>query len=278
MVNGFQRRQRNFRAYGFQLLASSQQLSNFRSNIFLLLFVFFPFDSPIINTYMQLTFRDIETAFEVEEKTLYRWLNVDKMPAVKANDQYYFNSVEVLEWALKNRIALTPGALRLCEKSRHGQDIFTPALARGGVFFGIKGKEREVVLGEVLGLLPIPAHVPRDPLKDMLLSREQMGTTGIGDGIAIPHVKHPVALAGVEPIVGLFFLETPVDFAALDGQKVHTLFLILSSSFKGHLSLLSKLAYCLQNEGVKSTLTHRTSREEILAAFQVAEAKAARAI
>ena len=111
----------------------------------------------------------------------------------------------------------------------------------------------------------------------MLISREQSGTTGIGNGIAIPHVKHPVIFAGLAPVIGLFFLETPVDFAALDGERVHTLFVILSGSFKGHLSLLSKLAFCLQNESVKAALDRRTNPEEILATFQVAEAKTVKA-
>jgi len=225
---------------------------------------------------MQLTFRDVEKAFEIEEKTLYQWLNSQGMPAVKANDQYYFNSVEVLEWALKNRIRLTTGALKLCEKSRQGQDVITPALLRGGVHFALKETIREDVLGKVLDLLPLPSHIQRLPLKEMLLSREQVGTTGIGHGIAIPHVKHPVVLAGMDPLVGLFFLEKPVDFSSLDGEGVHTLFVILSSSFKGHLSLLSRLAFCLQDEVVQSALKRRTNQEEILAAFQVAESKAAK--
>jgi len=226
---------------------------------------------------MQLTFREIEKAFEVEEKTLYQWLNDRGMPAVKANDQYYFNSVEVLEWALKQKIPLTLGALKLCEKNRPGQDILTPALIRGGVHFGIKGTRKEEIFGEILSLLPLPGHMDRVALKEMLISREQVGTTGIGNGIAIPHVKHPVIFAGADPVVGLFFLETPVDFAALDGEKVHTLFVILSGSFKGHLSLLSRLAYGLQDENVKAILGRRASAEEILATFQVAEARTVRA-
>ncbi len=260
---------------------------------------------------MQLTFREVENAFEVEEKILYQWLNARGMPAVKANDQYYFNSVEVLEWALKNKIPLTAGALKLCEKQRSAQgsvakvrnfgrqeefldgksfnvpskiritqqtppDIFTPALMRGGVYFGIAGSHREDVLGKALDLLPLPAHIQRASLKAMLLSREQAGTTGIGNGIAIPHVKHPVILAGLEPVVGLFFLENQIDFAAFDGEGVHTLFVILSGSFKGHLSLLSRLAFCLQDENVKAALSRRMVREEILAAFQVAESKTAK--
>ena len=225
---------------------------------------------------MQLTFREVEKAFEIQESTLYQWLNSLGMPAVRANDQYYFNSVEILEWALKNRIRLTTGALRICEKARQGQDIITPALLRGGVYFGISGSLREEVLGKVLDLLPLPDHVQKVSLKEMLISREQAGTTGIGNGIAIPHVKHPVVLAGMEPVVGLFFLEKPVDFSSLDGEGVHTLFVILSSSFKGHLSLLSRLAFCLQDEEVKSALKRRTHKEEILAAFQVAESRIAK--
>jgi nitrogen PTS system EIIA component len=227
---------------------------------------------------MQLTFHDIEKAFEIGEKTLYQWLNSKGMPAVRANDQYYFNSVEVLEWALKYRIPLTPGALRLCEKSSTEQDIITPALTNGGVYFGLEGMQREEILSKVLDHLPLPSHISKESLKEMLLSREQVGTTAIGNGIAIPHVKHPVVLAGMEPMVGLFFLSQPVDFSAMDGAKVHTLFVILSSSFKGHLSLLSRLAFCLQQEVVKSALEHRGSRDEILAAFQVAESKTVRMV
>ena len=227
---------------------------------------------------MQLTFRDVEKAFEIEEGTLYQWLNARGMPAVKANDQYYFNSVEILEWALKNRIRLTTGALRLCEKARQGQDIITPALVRGGVYFSVKGTHRDEVLGVVIDRLPLPEHVQRPPLKEMLLSREQAGTTGIGNGIAIPHVKHPVVLAGMDPIVGLFFLERSIDFSSHDGEGVHTLFVILSSSFKGHLSLLSRLAFCLQDEDVKSALKRRSNVEEILAAFQVAESKTTKTV
>lgn len=225
---------------------------------------------------MQLTFRDIEKAFEIEEETLYQWLNKQGMPAIKANDQYYFNSVEVLEWALKNRIRLTTGALKLCEKARQGQDVITPALMRGGVYFGVQGSVREEILGKVLDLLTLPDHIQKLTLKEMLLSREQAGTTGIGNGIAIPHVKHPVVLAGMEPVVGLFFLERTVDFSSRDGEGVDTLFVILSSSFKWHLSLLSRLAFCLQDTDVKAALKRRVNSEEILAAFQVAESRTAK--
>jgi mannitol/fructose-specific phosphotransferase system IIA component (Ntr-type) len=79
-------------------------------------------------------------------------------------------------------------------------------------------------------------------------------------------------------VVGLFFLENKVDFAAFDKEGIHTVFLILSGSFKGHLSLLSRLAFCLQNDIVKSALLSRSGSEEIIAAFKVAESKAVKVV
>ncbi|MBF0532234.1 MAG: PTS sugar transporter subunit IIA [Candidatus Omnitrophica bacterium] len=223
---------------------------------------------------MELTFHDIETAFGVDESMVYHWLNAQKMPALKAQSQYFFNSVEVLEWALKNRIPLTPGALKLCEKKRNGLDVLTPALGRGGVYRNISGRTREAVLSQVIDLLPLPEAAPRSLLKEMLLSREQIGTTAIGKGIAIPHVKHPVVLSGIEPLVGAFFLENEVDFAAFDKQNISILFVILSASFKEHLALLSRLAFCLQNPLVSAALEQRlVDAQELRAVFQVAESK-----
>ena len=220
---------------------------------------------------MQLTFRDIEKAFEIDEGTLYQWLNRWGMPAVKANDQYYFNSVEVLEWALKNRIRLTTGALRLCEKARQGQDVITPALMRGGVYFGLNGAHREEILGNVIDLLPLPAAVGRAPLKEMLLSREQLGTTGIGNGIAIPHVRNPLVMPVSTPTVTLCFLEHPIDFRAVDGKPVNTLFTLISPSVKMHLHLLSRLSFVLRNPAFKAALKRQASCDELMAALSAAE-------
>ncbi len=218
----------------------------------------------------------MEQAFAIDERTLYHWLNARGLPAVKANDQYFFNSVEVLEWALKNQVPLTSGTLKLCEKNRFAPDAFTAALSRGGIHGSLPGENPEKVLENVINILPLPAHIDRSLLKEIMVSREQAGTTGIGNGIAVPHVKHPVILAGFIPVVALFFLDTPLDFAASDGRLVHTLFVILTGSFKEHLSLLSRLAFCLQDNTVKAVLGRRALSLEILDVFLSVESSLVR--
>ena len=81
---------------------------------------------------------------------------------------------------------------------------------------------------------------------DVILQRERLGSTGVGNGIAIPHGK----LAGVKRIAGVFArLETPVDFEALDDQPVDLVFLLLAPEGAGadHLKALSRIARVLRD-------------------------------
>ncbi|MCB5174834.1 MULTISPECIES: PTS IIA-like nitrogen regulatory protein PtsN [Microvirga] len=84
---------------------------------------------------------------------------------------------------------------------------------------------------------------------EALLQRERLGSTGIGEGIAIPHGK----LAGLTRIFGLMArLEKPIEFEALDGQHVDVLFLLLAPEGAGadHLKALSRVARVLREPGL----------------------------
>jgi PTS system nitrogen regulatory IIA component len=81
---------------------------------------------------------------------------------------------------------------------------------------------------------------------DTVLQRERLGSTGVGNGIAIPHGK----LAGVKRITGVFArLEAPVDFEALDDEPVDLVFLLLAPEGAGadHLKALSRIARVLRD-------------------------------
>ena len=88
--------------------------------------------------------------------------------------------------------------------------------------------------------------IPEREVFDTILQRERLGSTGVGNGIAIPHGK----LAGVKHITGVFArLETPVDFEALDDQPVDIVFLLLAPEGAGadHLKALSRIARVLRD-------------------------------
>ncbi len=88
--------------------------------------------------------------------------------------------------------------------------------------------------------------LPEREIFDTILQRERLGSTGVGNGIAIPHGK----LAGVKRITGVFArLESPVDFEALDDQPVDLVFLLLAPEGAGadHLKALSRIARVLRD-------------------------------
>ncbi|MBS3648628.1 PTS IIA-like nitrogen regulatory protein PtsN [Pseudaminobacter sp. 19-2017] len=88
--------------------------------------------------------------------------------------------------------------------------------------------------------------IPEREVFDTILQRERLGSTGVGNGIAIPHGKLP----GVKQITGVFArLENPVDFEALDDQPVDLVFLLLAPEGAGadHLKALSRIARVLRD-------------------------------
>lgn len=95
--------------------------------------------------------------------------------------------------------------------------------------------------------------LPARQIFDALLQRERLGSTGIGNGIAIPHGK----LARIKTIFGIFArLERPIDFDALDGAPVDLIFLLITPESSGadHLKALACAARVLRDPGIVATI------------------------
>ncbi len=106
---------------------------------------------------------------------------------------------------------------------------------------------------------------------DVLLERERLGTTGVGQGIAIPHGK----LAALTRVYGLFArLERPIDFDAIDEQPVDLMFLLLAPEQAGadHLKALARVSRLLRDSAVCEKLRGSTSADAIYALLTQTEA------
>ncbi len=110
----------------------------------------------------------------------------------------------------------------------------------------------------------LPEEVDRKFLLSVILARESLGSTGFGRGIAIPHVRNPIVLHIPRPMITLCFLETPIEFGAIDGQPVHTLFTLISPTVQAHLHLLSRLTYGLRQAQFSVPVAEQASREALL--------------
>lgn len=221
---------------------------------------------------MQLSVKDAASLLNVSEKTIYRWIKQEEIPAYRINEQIRFNRAELLEWATARKIQISPEIFLEEQKSKSPLPNLTDALKAGGVSYRVGGKDKASVLQAIVDLLNLPEEVDREFLYQVLLARETLGSTGIGDGIAIPHVRNPVVLHVSRPTVTLCFLEHPIDFRAIDRKPVGILFTLISPTVRAHLHLLSRLGFVLRNQEVKATLQRQASRDELMAAMSAAEA------
>ena len=221
---------------------------------------------------MQITLREAAAYLGITEATARRWMNERDLPVHHANERVYLNAVEVWEWAVEHGV---PVSRRLLEGARRSPDAVPPIsdlLRAGGVFHGVESPDKATLLRTLVDLLPLPAEQNRETLVSVLEAREAMGSTGIGDGIAIPHVRNPIVLQVDRPFVMLCLLRQAVDFDALDGQPVHALFLVVSPTVPAHLRILGQLGFLLRDDVLRGMLRDRAGTDAILGRIEALEA------
>src|SRR5205807_401541 len=167
----------------------------------------------------------------VPEKTVYRWIKKDGLPAYRLHEQYRLNRVELQEWAAEHEVKLPA---ELDSSTASDRPSLSAAVGRGGIHRQVTGETRDQVLRAVTELTAIPSGVDRPLLYDLLVNREALSSTAFGGGIAVPHPRNPLVLGLEEPVMLICFLARPVDFDAVDRQPVRVLFPLLSPTVHAH--------------------------------------------
>jgi PTS system nitrogen regulatory IIA component len=213
---------------------------------------------------MELTVREAARALKVSENEIYRLVSRQALPAEQVRGVYRFNRVALLEWATARQRELSPDLFRGPDGGAAAGGALLEALRAGGVLYNVKGTDKESVLRAVIQAMPLPPALDRDFLLEVLLSREALGSTGIGDGIAVPHPHYPVVLPLDRPLISLCFLEQPIPYSARDRQPVHTLFVLFSPTVRIHLDLLARLSCALTEPAFRDLLRGQGTVADIL--------------
>lgn len=128
-------------------------------------------------------------------------------------------------------------------------DLITPE----SILPSAKVSSKKQLLQELAERAAALTRLPERQIFDVLLQRERLGSTGVGQGVAIPHGKLP----GLDRIYGLFArLDRPIDFDAMDDQAVDLVFLLLAPEGAGadHLKALARIARVLREPGIAKNL------------------------
>jgi PTS system nitrogen regulatory IIA component len=139
-------------------------------------------------------------------------------------------------------------------------DLLSPE----GVVAALKVQGKKQLLQELSARAAPLVRAPDRRIYETLIERERLGTTGVGQGIAIPHGR----LADLEKIVGVFVrLDTPIDYDAVDKQPVDLVFMLLAPEGAGadHLKALARVSRLLRNQSACEKLRAAQSAEALYA-------------
>jgi len=220
---------------------------------------------------MQLTVREASTLLNLPEKELYRLIKRNEIPHLRLNKSCIFNKAELLEWAIARSINISSDFFTASDIALEKLPFLSDAIEKGGIHFLAGGEAKTGVLQKIVSLFPGIRTPEQEMIFKAIMARETLGSTGIGNGIAIPHVRNPIILNIKEPAILLCFLEKPIDFDALDGQKVFTIFTMISPTARIHLHLLARLSFLLQNKDIRKVLSFKSSVADIIARIKTAE-------
>ena len=213
---------------------------------------------------MQLTVRDVSKFLNVSDSTVTRWIKERGLPARHVAGQYRFNRAELLEWSTTHKIKVSLELFDRLEPEEEPAPTLAAALEAGGIFYQLQDTSKDRALRALLEVLPLPDEIDRELLLRLFLAREAAASTGIGDGIALPHVRNPMVLHVAHPMVTLCFLKQPVDFGALDGKPVHVLFSLICPTMRSHLQMLARLSHALHDAKFKEVVLRQGQPEAIL--------------
>jgi len=227
---------------------------------------------------MDLKIKDVAELLNVSENTIRRWLTDGRIPAYRINQQHLFSRTEIEDWMIRDRDGLAAAA-----EERHDTNTFSlgnkqfslyRALHKGNVLTHIPGKTKEEVICTAMKKMAVNMELDADVVTELLLDREKLQPTALGNGIALPHTRD-FLLDSHHDVVAVVYPETPIDYQALDGQLVDIMIFLFACDDKRHLHLLAKIAHLATQPYALAFLRTHPNKEALLAFIKDWEAKVA---
>lgn len=219
---------------------------------------------------MDLKIKDVADLLNVSETTIRRWLTEGKIPAYRLNHQYRFSRTEIEAWVMTQRLGHvnqhpSENISKDSVKRGGGSQQFSlyRAVHKGGIISQVTGNNKEDVIRNSMHRFAKDHNLDADGLANLLMDRERLQSTGLGNGIAIPHTRDYL-LDSHQDLVVVAFPAKPLNYGAIDGKPVHALFFLFASDDKRHLHLLAKIAHLCSLPETAEMLRLLPSKEAFL--------------
>ena len=137
---------------------------------------------------------------------------------------------------------------------------------RGGVFKNVEGNTPQEIYAKVCKMIDLPDGMTSETVYNALCAREEVLSTAVGNGIALPHARSPIMRNESEQRICVVYLKNPIDMKAPDEREVFVMFILLAHNSQIHLKVLSSLASLFRDPKFKKALELR-SDEAVLASI-----------
>ena len=212
-----------------------------------------------------LTLSEVATYLKIAEKTVHRMVQKDEIPCFKIASQWRFKKGQIDEWIRgKMKNPSQSANSRLLETSPHKVPL-SQLTNQDLALMDIKPGSKREVLAQLVE--PLHAAGLLDDIEsyiEKLMKREEMITTALAEGIALPHVRNPQENRAPFPAIVLGRCPEGCDYSSLDGKPTHLFFLIFSDNVTVHLRITSRINRILLKDGLIDTLKKAKNKEEFM--------------
>jgi PTS system nitrogen regulatory IIA component len=229
---------------------------------------------------MDLTSKEVAELLNLSEITVHRWAQAGHIPAYQLNGKYRFSRSKMQDWLLQrkqeeahDRLPKEEISEELSSKGMQQYSLYR-AIYRGGVFRNVQSTNKTDIIRQTVENISSNLGVDAASMTEMLLERENLTPTALGDGIGVPHPRESASSREqYHDSVTVVFPETPIDYSALDGKPVHTMFFLFACDDRRHLNLLAKIAHLSSDPASLAFLQTKPNKEDLLQYIRTWEGK-----
>lgn len=125
---------------------------------------------------------------------------------------------------------------------------------RGGIFKNVEGKTPQEIYAKVCKMIDLPEGMTSEQVYSALCAREEVLSTAVGNGIALPHARAPIMKNEEDQRICVVYLKEPIDMKAPDERLVSVMFVLLTHNPQIHMKVLSSLAGLFRDSQFRKAL------------------------
>jgi PTS system nitrogen regulatory IIA component len=211
-----------------------------------------------------ISLKDAAQALGITQKSVTKLIDEGRLSSFRLGQQLYVQRKDVEE------LLLEEGRTPLHEPE--GEDVLLSGLlSSSGIFHNVPGLTKAEVLRNALSLIHGIDPTEMGPIFEAFLQRENLGSTSIGHGIALPHARDVLIGYHTHPMLSLAFTASPVDWDTPDGIPVRAVFTQITPNGLTHLRILGKLSQILSDSNCREVISRQAPADEVLEVFRTVE-------